>query len=120
MTASSPATRSGSRGASKKARGGGRFLGAPNTPIHALDPRHPVTIGAYMNDPDLINNKYQLKMAVDAAMRELPVVFAEYAKLSGRHYALVDTYAMEDAEVALVLINSAAETAKDVVDRLRE
>ena len=96
------------------------FLGAPNTPIHALDPRHPVTIGAYMNDPDLINNKYQLKMAVDAAMRELPAVFAEYAKLSGRHYGLVDTYAMEDAEVALVLINSAAETAKDVVDRLRQ
>jgi pyruvate ferredoxin oxidoreductase alpha subunit len=97
-----------------------RFLGPPRTPIHALDPRHPATIGPYMNDPDLINNKYQLKLAVDAAMRELPAVFAEYAELSGRHYPLVDTYAMEDAEVALVLLNSAAETAKDVADRLRE
>jgi pyruvate ferredoxin oxidoreductase alpha subunit len=96
------------------------FLGPPKTPIHALDPRHPATIGPYMNDPDLINNKYQLKLAVDAAMRELPVIFAEYAELSGRHYPLVDAYAMEDAEVALVLLNSAAETAKDAADRLRE
>ena len=97
-----------------------RFVGPAKTPIHALDPRHPVTIGPYMNDPDLINNKYQLKMAVDAAMRELPAVFAEYAELSGRHYPLVDNYRMEDAEVALVLLNSAAETAKDAADRLRE
>jgi pyruvate ferredoxin oxidoreductase alpha subunit len=96
-----------------------RFLGEPKTPIHALDPRHPATIGPYMNDPDLINNKYQLKMAVEAALRELPGIFAEYAELSGRHYPIVDSYAMEDAEVALVLLNSAAETAKDVADHLR-
>jgi pyruvate ferredoxin oxidoreductase alpha subunit len=97
-----------------------RFVGSPKTPIHALDPRHPVTIGPYMNDPDLINNKYQLKLAIDAAMRELPAIFAEYAELSGRLYPLVETYAMEDAEVALVLLNSAVGTAKDAADRLRE
>ena len=31
----------------------------------------------------------------------------------------LDLYKMEDAEVALFLLNSAAETAKDVVDKLR-
>lgn len=96
-----------------------RFLGEPNTPVHALDPRNPVTIGPYMNDPDLINNKYQLKLAMDAAGRALPGVLAEYARLSGRSYPLVDCYLMDDAEVALFLVNSAAETAKDVADRLR-
>ena len=33
------------------------FLGDPETPYTALDPKHPVTFGTYMNDPDLINNK---------------------------------------------------------------
>lgn len=95
------------------------FLGPVQPPVTAVDPRNPVTIGPYMNDPDLINNKYQQKLAMDAALRVIPQVFAEYARLSGRSYPLVDAYRMEDAEVAVVLLNSAAETAKDVADRLR-
>ncbi len=97
-----------------------QFIGKPQWPLHALDPRHPATIGPYMNDPDLINNKYQHKLAMDAAYRVLPDILAEYGQISGRHYPLVDGYRMEDAEVALCLINSAAETAKDVADVLRE
>ncbi len=96
------------------------FLGPVPECVHALDPRNPVTIGPYMNDPDLINNKYQLKLAMDAAQRALPEVFAEYEAISGRRYDVVDLYRMEDAEVAVLLLNSAAETAKDAVDRLRE
>ena len=60
------------------------FLGPVPERVTALDPRHPVTIGPYMNDPDLINNKYQLKLAMDAARRVIPEVFAEYEALSGR------------------------------------
>jgi len=95
------------------------FLGQPDAPIHALDPRNPVTIGPYMNDPDLINNKYQQKLAMDAALQALPAIFDEYAAISGRRYPLVDLYRMEDAEVAVFLLASAADTAKEVVDRLR-
>ena len=96
------------------------WLGPVPEMVTALDPRQPVTIGPYMNDPDLINNKYQLERAMAAAQAAIPEVFAEYEKLSGRRYDPVDLYRMEDAEVALFLINSAAETAKDVADKLRE
>ena len=96
------------------------WLGSVPESVNALDPRHPVTIGPYMNDPDLINNKYQLERAMDAAAAALPEVFAEYEALSGRHYDPVDLYRMDDADVALFLLNSAAETAKDVADGLRE
>ncbi len=96
------------------------FLGPVPECLTALDPRNPVTIGPYMNDPDLINNRYQLKLAMDAAQQALPEVFAGYAALSGREYAVLDLYRMEDADVALFLLNTAAETAKDVADRLRE
>ncbi len=95
------------------------FLGPVPAGVTAVDPRNPVTIGPYMNDPDLINNKYQHKLAMDTAERVIPEVLAEYARISGRHYPVVDAYCMEDAEVAVLLLNSAAETAKDVADRLR-
>jgi pyruvate ferredoxin oxidoreductase alpha subunit len=97
-----------------------RFLGKPNTPYHALDPSRPVTFGPYMNDPDLINNKYQLHLAFEAARKELPSLFREYEKLSGRGYDWLECYRMEDAEVAIFVINSAAETTKDVVDKMRK
>lgn len=87
---------------------------------HALDPRKPVTIGPYMNDPDLIINKYQHHLALQEVWKVLPELFADFGRISGRHYPLVDLYRMEDAEVALFLLNSAAETAKDTCDRLRE
>ncbi|MFO7273444.1 MAG: thiamine pyrophosphate-dependent enzyme [Bacillota bacterium] len=87
---------------------------------HALDPRNPYTFGPYMNDPDLINNKYQLHLAMEAARRVIPEVFAEWEKLSGRRLEMVEAYRMEDAEVALVLLGSAADTGKQVADQLRE
>lgn len=95
------------------------FIGEYDAPVTTLDPAHPVTIGPYMNDPDVINNKYQLHLAMEAAANILPEIFCEYGDLSGRYYRDVDAYAMDDAEAAIFLLNSAAETAKDAVDRLR-
>ncbi|MBT3627372.1 MAG: pyruvate synthase [Rhodospirillaceae bacterium] len=95
------------------------FLGPPGAPVTALDPTRPVTFGPYMNDPDLINNKVQLHEAMQAARRVIPEVLGELAVLSGRAYPIVDAYHMADAEAALVLLNSAAETAKEAADRLR-
>jgi len=96
------------------------FIGTPESAVTALDPTRPVTFGPYMNDPDLINNKVQLTEAMEAARRVIPEVLAELATLTGRVYPVVDAYRMEDAEVAVVLLNSAAETAKEVADRLRD
>ncbi|NCF61927.1 MAG: pyruvate synthase [Gammaproteobacteria bacterium] len=95
------------------------FLGTPETPYTALDPEHPVTFGPYMNDPDLINNKKQHSLAMEAARRVIPEVFEELAELTGRSWPVMDAYHMEDAEVAVVMLNSAAETAKEVADRFR-
>jgi pyruvate ferredoxin oxidoreductase alpha subunit len=96
------------------------FIGKPNTPNNSLDPSNPVTIGPYMNDPDLINNHYQLKMAMDAAERVLPQIFQEYGDLSGRYYPIVGAYQTDDADAAVFLLNSAAETAKDAADLSRQ
>lgn len=96
------------------------FVGPkPEGYIHALDPANPVTIGPYMNEPDLINAHYQQSEALYHAMAVYAEVAKEYGELSGRSYSVLDLYRMEDAEVAVFLLNSAAETAKDVVDQLR-
>ncbi|MGZ4333183.1 MAG: thiamine pyrophosphate-dependent enzyme [Gaiellaceae bacterium] len=96
------------------------YLGPVPERVTALDPRHPVTIGPYMNDPDLINNKFQLNLAMAAAEDVIADELAAYAALSGREYDVLDCYRLDDADVALFLLNSAAETAKDAADRLRD
>ncbi|HJV30596.1 MAG TPA: transketolase C-terminal domain-containing protein [Bacillales bacterium] len=98
-----------------------QFVGeCPTDYNFARDPKKPVTIGAHMNGDQLMNNHYQQSEALYAAGEVFKEVAAEYAKLSGREYPVLDLYKMEDAEVALFLLNSAAENAKDVVDKLRE
>lgn len=95
------------------------FLGPSGAMRTTLDPRHPITVGPYMNDPDLINNKFQLHRAHEAASRVYQLIEEEYAALTGRRYPALERYQADDAEVALFLLNSAAETAKDAVDARR-
>lgn len=97
------------------------FVGpTPKGYVDSLDTSNPVTIGPYMNDPDFINNKYQQSVAMYNAERVFLEVAEEYAKISGRKYGLLDLYRMDDAEVAVFLLNSASDTAKDVADKLRK
>lgn len=96
------------------------FVGECPTNYHfARDPKKPVTIGAHMNGDDLLNNHFQQSEAMYAAGDVFKEVAEQYKKISGREYPVLDLYGMEDAEVALFLLNSAAESAKDVVDQLR-
>lgn len=96
------------------------FLGPFVPTVSSVDPSVPVTIGPYMNDPDLINNKKQQADAMLRAHGVVKKVFAEFEALSGRHYDLLELYRMEDADAALFIVNSAAETAKEAVDALRK
>ncbi len=96
------------------------FLGPFVPTVSSVDMKTPVTIGPYMNDPDQINNKKQQSDAIIRSYDVIKKVFAEYEALSGRRYDLVECYRMEDAEAALFILNSAAETAKEAVDALRK
>jgi pyruvate ferredoxin oxidoreductase alpha subunit len=60
---------------------------------------------------------------ISEAMRWAPAVFEEvaqdYARLSGRQYSAIETYRMEDAEVAILAMGSVCGTTRTVVDALR-
>src|SRR5690606_12281277 len=97
------------------------FVGECPTDYNLIrDLKKPVTVGAHMNGDDLINNNYQQSEAMYRAGEVFKEVAAEYAALSGREYSELDLYKMEDAEIAVFLLNSAAESAKDVADKLRK
>ncbi len=73
-----------------------------------------------MNEPDVINNRYQLHLAMEAARNKLPELFTEYAVLSGRELSFCGAYRHEDAEVLLFVLGSSYHTAMEAVDRLRQ
>lgn len=84
-----------------------------------LDLEHPITVGSYMNEPDLINNRYQLHLAMKQVDEVLPEIFEEYEKVSGRKYSKVEGFCCQDAEDILVLLGSSYDTALEAIDELR-
>ncbi len=95
------------------------FLGPKKEEYPFLDLKNPITVGSYMNEPDLINNRYQLHLAMKEAGRRLKELFAEYEALSGRGYEKVEGYRYEDAETILLVLGSSYDTALDAVDQMR-
>lgn len=96
------------------------FIGSYDADYSVLDLENPVSIGSYMNEPDILNNKYQLHLAMEAAREKIPAVFREYGEISGREYQLAEGYRCEDAQVLLFLLGSSFQTAKIAADRMRE
>ncbi|WP_343210663.1 thiamine pyrophosphate-dependent enzyme [Anaerolentibacter hominis] len=95
------------------------FIGQPKAPCDLLDMENPITVGSYMNEPDVMNNKYQLHQAMEEARRKLPDIFSRYRELTGRGYSWGQTYKTEDADVILFLLGSSYHTAKEAVDEMR-
>jgi len=85
-----------------------------------LDLDNPKSIGALVLPDYYMEHKRAQHEAMVNAKKVIQDVSAEFAKLFGRKYDLFETYRLEDAEVVLVALNSAAGTIKDEVDRYRE
>lgn len=96
------------------------YIGPKKEEYPFLDLEHPITVGSYMNEPDLINNRYQLHLAMEKADRLLPEIFAEYEKISGRSYGKVEGFNCEDAGSLIVLLGSSYDTSIEAVEELRE
>ena len=57
-----------------------------------------------------------MKAAKDVILQ----VSKDFEKWTGRHYGLFEEYKLDDAEIAIVCMNSTAGTTKAVIDDLRE
>jgi len=85
-----------------------------------LDFSRPVTHGAQTEEDWHYEHKAKQHKALMDSTKVIDEVFAEFKELTGREYKRVETYMMEDAEVALVLLGSSVETAKLAAKQLRE
>ncbi len=85
---------------------------------NALNPEHPATRGTTVN-PDIF---FQCREACNQKVAAIPAAVEQYMeainKLTGRNYHLFDYYGAPDADRVIVLMGSAAETAKETVDYL--
>lgn len=96
------------------------FVGKKKEKHDLLDLENPITVGSYMNEPDLINNRFQLYEAVTLAGKRLDEIFKSYENLSQRHYEMVEEYKVKDAEIVMILLGSAFDTVTVAVDKLRK
>jgi len=85
-----------------------------------LNPDVPLTFGPVDLQDYYFEHKLHQIDAMKQALKVIPEVDAEYAKISGRSYDLLHPYRMEDAEVAVLGLGSTMGTVKYTVDQLRD
>jgi pyruvate ferredoxin oxidoreductase alpha subunit len=97
-----------------------RFTGEFKARHPLLDVENPVTMGA-MTLPDVyIDLKHEQSMAIAGAKDAVLEVGREFGRLTGREYGLFEEYMLDGADVAVVVLSSAAGTTKAAVDELRK
>ena len=96
-----------------------KFVGKYKPPYHLMDKKAPMSMGPLSLPMFYFESKRQQAEVMKGVNKVVLKVAKDFEKLTGRKYGLFEEYNMKDAEVAIVVLNSTAGTAKDVVDELR-
>ena len=97
-----------------------KFVGEYHPEHYLLNKKEPMAIGPLDLQAYLFEHKAQQGNAMKAAKQVILDVSKEFEKWTGRHYDLFEEYKLDDAEIAIVCMNSTAGTTKAVIDKLRE
>ncbi len=95
------------------------FVGEYHPEHYLLKHENPLAVGPYGTSPYYMEARVAQAEAMKNAKRAILEVAADFEKKFGRKYGFFETYKMEDAERALVIMGSSAGTAKAAVDMLR-
>ena len=96
------------------------FIGEYKPEDYLLNRENPISVGPLDFIPHYFEHKMQQSLAMKNAKDVILQVTEEFAEMTGRSYGLFEEYMTDDAEAAIVLLNSTAGTAKYVVDALRK
>ena len=96
------------------------FVGKYEPEHYLLNKKEPIAVGPLDLQGYLFEHKFQQAEAMRNAKQVILDVSKDFEKMTGRHYSLFEEYKLNDAEIAIVCINSTAGTTKFVVDSLRE
>ncbi len=95
------------------------FVGTYKPEHYLLNDKEPIAVGPLDLQAYLFEHKAQQAQAMKNAKNVILEVSKEFEKLTGRKYGLFEEYKLDDAEIAIVCMNSTAGTTKFVVDNLR-
>lgn len=95
------------------------FVGTYKPEHYLLNRDEPIAIGPLDLQAYLFEHKYQQATAMRNAKKVIAEVSKEFEELTGRKYSFFEEYKLDDAEIAIVCMNSTAGTTKFVVDQLR-
>ena len=97
-----------------------KFVGEYKPEHYLLNADEPIAVGPLDLQAYLFEHKTQQADAMRAAKKVIKEVSEDFEKWTGRKYEFFERYMLDDAEVAIVCMNSTAGTTKAVVDALRE
>lgn len=95
------------------------FVGEYEPEEYMLNPGKPVSVGPYSITNYVMEGRKNQLIALENSKQVILDVAKEYAQISGREYGLFEEYKTEDADYIMLMIGSAAGTAKQAVDELR-
>lgn len=96
------------------------FVGEYEPDYYLLNPKEKIAVGPLDLPAHCFEHKREQAQGMINAKKVILDVAKEFEKLTGRKYGYFEEYKLEDADIATVIINSSAGTAKTVVDSLRE
>jgi pyruvate ferredoxin oxidoreductase alpha subunit len=97
-----------------------KFVGTYN-PVHPLlNVDKPITAGALDFTDYYFEHRRQIAIGMANAPKVIAQIGKEFGDKFGRYYDLIETYQMDDAEVAVVCLGSTAGTTREAVDNLRK
>ena len=86
---------------------------------YLLNNKEPMAIGPYAVSNYYMETKRAQRQAMLNAKKVILEMAEKFEQLTGRKYSFFESYRMEDAEYAIVIIGSAAGTCKAAVEKLR-
>ncbi len=96
-----------------------KFVGTYNPEHYLLNKKEPISVGPLDLQAYLFEHKAQQSEAMKNAKNVIAQVSKEFEEMTGRKYSFFEEYKLDDAEIAIVCMNSTAGTTKFVVDELR-
>ncbi len=96
------------------------FVGEYQPEEYLLNPGKPIAVGPYSVSNYAMEAKKNQEIALENSKEVILEIAKKFAAMSGRDYGLFEEYRTEDADYIMLIIGSAAGTAKQAVDDLRE
>ena len=97
-----------------------KFVGEYNPEEFLLNPDKPIAVGPYSVSNYAMEARKNQEIAMENSKEVILEVAKKFAEMSGREYGLFEEYKISDADFIMLIMGSAAGTAKEAVDELRQ